>query len=221
MVLYAGANWLLARVRANYAAPGWWQVWTLSLPGLLVGIPLITMTQNDPVLPMSNALAVTAMAIIATALALSPGKLAAEEPSRLAWLALDGFGLTLMLISLPGLQFLGRWLENDQTMYVMMLVFSVIVGVGWLMVMSALLIWRDREIPEARELVLSGFALAYLLMPLLHHLLFTDGYYYITDSDNFLARNPLLQLAIWFAVVILAIGVTALRKRWAQSRQAR
>jgi hypothetical protein len=48
-------------------------------------------------------------------------------------------------------------------------------------------------------------------MPLCHHLFFSDGYHYITDSDNFFARNPLRQGMGYLSAAALAFAVTRLR----------
>jgi hypothetical protein len=212
MILYLPANWLLARISSRYQAPAWWSVWALAFPLLLVAIPMITMTQNQPVLPWRYAIPVLIAALAALALALSPGRMAAHRPVYLIWLAADAFGLMLILVTLPGLQFLKRWLENDQLAFILLLLFSFAAGLVWLLLMSGLRVWRDHDIPTVQELVVAGFAYAYLLIPLLHHLLFTGEYRYITDSDNFLARNPLLQLFIWIVILVVAITITALRK---------
>lgn len=219
MILYVATNWILARVRSEYRAPEWWRVWVLASPVLFIAIPLITMTQNQPVLPFRHAAQLTAAAIAGLALALSPGRMAADRPAYLVWLTLDGFGLMLLLVTLPGLQFLGRWLENDQNYFVLLLIFSAAAGIAWLLLMSGLRIWRGHELPTVQEMLLAGLALAYLFMPLLHHVLFTGGYFYITDSDNFFARNPLLQIVIWLIVLTVALMITALRKQLARSRK--
>ncbi len=48
-------------------------------------------------------------------------------------------------------------------------------------------------------------------MPLVHHVIGTDGYYYISDSDNFFARDVAVQIVSWLVSAALALGVTALR----------
>jgi hypothetical protein len=218
MILYAGLIWLIGRLRSNYKAPEWWHVWVMASPLLLVAIPLITLTANEPVLTARYAAQTTLVCILGLALAISPGKMAAERPFDLAWLALDGFGLMLILTTLPGLQFLDRWLERGQTLYVLMLFLGAIAGVLWLLFMTALRFWRRQFHHSAAELLLAGFAVSYLFLPLAHHLLFTDGYFYITDSDNFLARNVPLQMFIWTVAAVVALAVTGLRKFLADSR---
>ena len=219
MILYVTTNWILARVRSEYRAPEWWRVWALALPVLLIAIPLITMTQNQPVLPLGNAAQLTAATIVALALALSPGRMAAHRPVYLVWLTLDGFGLMLLLVTLPGLQFLGRWLENDQIVYVLMLTFGFAAGFGWLLLMSGLRIVRDHEMPTYQEMLLAGFALAYLFIPLVHHLLFTDGFYYITNSHTVRRRSWLLQIVIWLIALAALFVINAQRKFLVRSRK--
>jgi len=55
--------------------------------------------------------------------------------------------------------------------------------------------------------------MAYLLMPLMHHVVGTDGYFYISDSDNFFAQNGAVQVAVWLVSGGLVLGVTGLRQR--------
>jgi hypothetical protein len=221
MILYLVTNWLLGRFSSSYKAPAWWRVWVLASPPLLVAIPLITMTMNEPVLTVSYAAWSTIVCIIALALALSPGTMAAERPVDLAWLASDGFGLMLVLVTLPGIQFLDRWIESGQVGYVLVMVLGATAGVVWLLFMTGLRIWQHHSNPSTGEVLLAGFAASYLFLPLVHHLVFTDGYYYITDSDNFLARNVLLQLFVWIVAGGVAITVTRFRRYLVDSRHVR
>ena len=64
---------------------------------------------------------------------------------------------------------------------------------------------------------MAGLCVAYLLMPLIHHTCFTDGYYYITDKDNFFARSSVfLQIVTWLLAGGIAWGITRLRKQLQQ-----
>ena len=109
MVLYTTANWFAARIRglryASYDPPPWWQVWLLCVVPLGVGIPAITMSVNWPTLPPAGAAACTVAALIGLGLALAPGRLAAQRPAELGWLALGGMGLmpALLLLRTPEL----------------------------------------------------------------------------------------------------------------------
>ncbi len=55
-------------------------------------------------------------------------------------------------------------------------------------------------------------------MPLVHHVLGTDGLFYITNSNNFFADNVALQLAAWLLVAGLAWVLTLLRQSLAMRR---
>jgi hypothetical protein len=74
LVVYTGGNGLLGRILAKrgrrYDVPAWWWVWLLSAPVLSAGISGITMTVNQPTLPLASALACTATTL--AGLAVSP-----------------------------------------------------------------------------------------------------------------------------------------------------
>jgi hypothetical protein len=221
MVLYALANWVLGRLINDYRAPVWWRVWLLCALPLLIGIPLITMTMKQPTLRLANAAYTTLATLIGLALALLPGAMAAERPGGLAWLALDGVALMLMLTSAVGLQYMRRWLATGATWRVSMMVFVFAIGVLSLLGITGLRIWRRTSVPSTPAVFTAGLCVAYLLMPLVHHLVYSDGYYYITDSDNFFARNGALCLLAWLIAAALALGVTRLREyaatRWREA----
>src|SRR5690606_17385222 len=111
-----------------------------------------------------------------------------------------------------------RWLANGALWYVQRLVVALVPGVAWLPVMSAVRVWRRTTIPGAAASYASALCIAYLLMPPVHHTLVTDGYYYISDSDNFSARSGLLQAATWAAAALLALAITRLRRHFAARR---
>ena len=81
--------------------------------------------------------------------------------------------------------------------------------------MTGLQVWLQAAVPSATEVFVAGLSVTYLLLPLLHYVGFSDGYYYITDQDNFFARDGWLQLATWLLAAIVAWGVTRLRRRLA------
>ena len=212
MVFYVLVNGLLGRFK-NYHPPKWWRVWGLCAAPLVIAIPAITMTVNQPTLPWGNAVQVTFVTLIGLAFALLPGKLAAERPSELILSMFDGLGLMLILISLPAVEDLSGWLARGRMIYVWMFGISLVVGLGLLLLMTALRVWRRMLISKVSAVFVAGVCVAYLLMPLFHHLSFTDGYYYISGKDNFFARSSvLLQLAVWLVTWGLAWAVTRLRK---------
>ena len=110
-----------------------------------------------------------------------------------------------------------------------MLLLSLAAGLVCLSVASLLwVLWHRSSVvsenggpvPDGTAVFSAGLAMSYLFMPLVHHSAYTDGYHYITDMDNFLARNGVLQMAIFLAASALAVGATRLRQaalgRWAQ-----
>jgi hypothetical protein len=224
LVLYVTANWLLGRLAASYRTPAWWRVWLLSAVPLLVGIPAITMSVNQPTLPLHNAVQATLATLAGLGLALLPGEMAAERPGELVWLAFDGWGLMLVLTALVGVQNLPRWLASGGVWWILMLVGTVLAGVAWLLVATVLHAQfsarsgaRARNgvrvpVPRATTVLLAGAGVTYLLMPLVHHLFGTNGYLYITNSNNFFADNIALQLAVWLVAAGLVWAITRLRE---------
>jgi hypothetical protein len=49
-------------------------------------------------------------------------------------------------------------------------------------------------------------------MPLVHHVVGTNGYFYITDSANFFADSLIVQGIVWLAVGMLAWALGHLRQ---------
>jgi len=212
MVLYAAANWLLARFGGQYRPPAWWRVWTLCAGPLLIGIPAITMTVNEPTLPAVNAAQTTVATLMGLVLALMPGRMAAERPSELIWLACDGWGLMMVLLNSIALERVGGWLARGRVSYVRWMVVGLAFGAGLLLVMTGLRVWRRTCIPTAAAVFMAGLCVAYPLMALAHHVSFTDHYYYISGRDNFFARSGALQIGAWLIAATLALAVTRLRE---------
>ncbi len=213
LVLYAVANWALGRLRNTYASPPWWRVWLLTAPLLVVGIPAITMTANHPVLPLPNAAQTTAVTLAGIALALVPGRLAAERPGELVWLAFDGFGLTpvLLLGSFLFWPLTRAGLSREQSVSPIP-VAGLLFSATWLLVGTGLRVWRQAPTSSWLSMLVAGFDVSYLLLPLLHHVGFTDGYTYITNSDNFFDRDALRRTGAWLLTAALAWGVSRFRR---------
>jgi hypothetical protein len=118
----------------------------------------------------------------------------------------------VFLLFLPSLEDLGRWLARGQYEYLWLLGTGLAVGLGLLLLTTGFYVWRRMAIPEPVQVFGAGLPVAYLLMPLLHHVGFTNGYYYITNKDNFFARtSPGLQLTTWLVAFALAWCFTRLR----------
>ena len=217
MVVYMAANWLLGRVTAwrgrDYRPPLWWQVWALCVPPLVVGLPIITMTLDWPTLPFPNAAACVTTTLIGLALALAPGAWAARRPLDLVWLVLNGLGLMPSLLLLRAIELPGRGLVSAPTAYLVALG-GTFAGAAWLVVMTGLRRWRRRPHPGAGAVFVAGLCLSYLLMPLVHHLLFTpSAYRYISAASNFFAFNVGVQLLAFSVAAMLAIGIARLGRR--------
>ncbi|MCP4428032.1 MAG: hypothetical protein GY803_26400, partial [Chloroflexi bacterium] len=217
MILYGLVNWVWGRLDKGYAPPDWKQVWKMTAVPLILGIPLITMTANNPTLPLKNAAQVTLAALVGLALALPPGQLAARQPAKLVWLALDGFGLMFVMTTISNLANLPRWLAVGAAQYVWMAIVSLIAGLVGLLILSGLQVWRKTAVFSPLAIFIAGLSISHLFMPLVHHLLFTDGYYYISDSDNFFSQQVWLQLITWLAAALLSFGLAQLRQRAARA----
>jgi hypothetical protein len=211
LILHTGVSWLLGRLLSGFHSPKWQRVWLLTAVPLMLAIPVITMTANEPTLPAGLALWVTLVTLIGLALALLPGRLAAEWPSELALLTIDGLGLMLIITSMVGLERAGGWLERGSTQYVLGMIIVSAAGLILLGACTAIRFWLHRPGTGASPILLAGLIGAYLILPLLHHISFSDGYYYITDADNFLARSLFLQAGIWLLAAGLAIAFFRLR----------
>ncbi|MEZ4727353.1 MAG: hypothetical protein R3E79_09495 [Caldilineaceae bacterium] len=213
MVLYGGVNWLVGRWWAGYRPPPWWQVWGWCVAPLVVGVPWLTMSVNTPTLPLLNALQTMAVLLVGLAFALLPGTVAATKPIDLLWCTADGLGLMLLLNGGAALTVAGQWLARGRTIYIWLALLVSGTGLGWLLLMTMTYRWRRRSAPSLTTLLCAGVCVAYLLMPLVHHVGFTDGHYYLTDAANFFAREWWGQLSVWLSVGLVAWAVTKLRRQ--------
>lgn len=224
MVLNVAANWLLGRLVANYRPPAWWRVWAVCALPLLVGIPVITMTLNQPTLPLPNAAQTTLATLIGLGLALLPGTMAAQHPVDLVWLAADGWWLMQLLVTVADLENMPRSLARGGTWWVRMAIMTLVVAVVWLLIVTGLRFWRRTSVPSTPAMFVAGLCVAYLLMPLVHHgLAGTDGYHYISNhyisnSNNFFADKIAFQFAAWLIAAAMAAGATRLRQSLAEHR---
>lgn len=216
--LYLASIWALGRLAPGRRSPAWWRVWALCVPLLAVGIPAITMTANQPTLPPARAAQVTLVTLAGLAVALMPGRLAAESPHQLIPLGLDGCGLMLLALNLSHLEMLPRWLARGGTLWVWLMAAGTAAGLVWLLLVTGWHMRRRRPGPGALPMFIAMLFLAYLMMPLAHHLVGTDGYFYISDSDNFFARSVWMQIATWLTLGGIACGTGWIRGRLCRRR---
>ena len=80
--------------------------------------------------------------------------------------------------------------------------------------------WRRAQPADVWSSIVVGLNIAYLFMPLVHHLFFsTDGgswldlnySSYITSADNYFSRSAWVQICVWLVVVLMALGFGRLR----------
>lgn len=213
LILYTMFSGILGWTVKRYRPPAWWRVWTICVVFLTFGIPVLTMNLNTPTLPFRNAVQVTAVTLIGLVLALIPGQWAVERPLALVLLGADGFGLMLILLNLVHLEKLGRWIARGNATWIWMMVIMLMVGLSWLGIMTILRVfWARKFTASGGDILLAGLCVSYLVMPLVHHVMGTDGYFYITNSDNFFAQSLVMQVGVWLMSIGIAFGVARLRK---------
>lgn len=208
LLLQTSLNWLLGRFIIGYRPPPWGRVWIIACWPLLAGIPIITMTLNTPTLPLDLALQTSAVTLLSVALALLPGRLAAAAPAELSLLALEGGAMAAVILGLSFLERV-RWrVEEGLNWSIGVIGAGLLAALVLLLATTGLRLWRQMAGPKPITLFTAGLVVAYLLLPAIHYLVGTDGYYYITNRDNFFARNWLWQVSAWVAAGGLAWVVT-------------
>ena len=211
-VLVAGANFILGRLSRRYRSPDWWRIWMLCAGPLGIGIPAIAMTSNSPTLPFWLASLTAATTLAGLALALLPGRIVAERPLEAAFLGLDGLSLSLWLVALPGLEYVHEWVADGSRLWFWMLVLLPLAGLTGLAILTRLRPALGVTGPTAWELSLAALIVTYIVLPIVHHVVFTGGLYYISNMDNFFARDLGIQ-ALTFAATAAVIWATAHTRR--------
>ena len=212
MVIYCCVNTAIRLLNKSYAPPPWQSVWLRTAVPLTVSIPLITMTTpNAPGLPINLALWVTSATLAGVALAIQPGTLAGHNPFDAALLAVDGLAISLINIGATGIERIQGWLARGAQHYVVLMAVMILSGGVMILVMTGVRYALKRPPISAMTLFIAGLCVAYPGMSILHHVMFTDGYFYITDSDNFFSRNIPLQVGIWITVWLLCMGISRLQ----------
>jgi hypothetical protein len=140
--------------------------------------------------------------------------MAAIRPARLLPLAGDGLALMLFLTAVLGIERLGQLSATNRGFYVAIMLASAAAALLLLVVSSGLHLWRQWSMPRRGEMLAAALCVSYLLMPLIHHLGFSGGLFYISDADNFFSRSLAGQFAIWLSLMLLVALTTRLRERW-------
>jgi len=211
-ILVAGVHFILGRLSRRYRAPDWWRVWMLCAGPLAIGIPAITMISNSPTLPFWLASLTASATLAGLALALLPGRVVAERPMEAAFLGLDGLCLALWLLTLPGLEYVPEWIAGGRRLWLLMLVLLPLAGLAGLAILTILRSALGVARPTAWKLSLAALIVTYIILPIVHHIAFTGGLYYISDMDNFFARDLGIQ-ALTFAATAAVIWATVRARR--------
>lgn len=221
LIPYSAVNFVLGVLLKRYRAPVWWRVWALCAVPLLIIVPMIVMTVNDPVLPLHHAARVTVTLLIALALAVYLGELAAEHPLGFVLLLVDGIGLACLIFALRAVPGFPGALQRGKTASV--LLFTGIIAAGYivLIVVSAIYVLRRRlTLPAVGSLLVVGVNVHYLILPLFHHLFWCtdtgswtdpDYFNYIPAAGNYFVYNIPIQVFVWFEVVVIVYGLTRVR----------
>lgn len=210
MALYGAANFILGRIRKSYHAPVWWRVWGVCAIPLIIGVPAIVMTVNDPVLPLRHAAQVTVALLVALAIAFWFGERAARQPVGSILLMVDGVALTGLYLITSGLDDLIEGRPGRATSYLVI----AMIGLILLTINSVITTWRRKlQIPTAITLFAGYASVQYLFIPLIHYLFFSIDEGYIPSADNYFifAHNIPAQIGVWGVMFLLALGVTRLR----------
>ncbi len=218
MVMYTMTNWFWGRIAGlrnqSYAPPVWWRVWLLCAMPLTISIMAITMSLNQPTLPLSNALACVLATLLGLGLALLPGSLAAQHPLELGWLIVIASGLVPSLLLLRAIELPSRGFPSKRTTD-LIAIGSTLAGAAWSTVAARLQVWRCKLHVDATKLLAASLCLSYLLMPLVHYLLLTPPeFHYISASTNFFAMRWSTQLMVFCVVGTMAAVLAQLQQRW-------
>jgi hypothetical protein len=218
LIVYTLFNWYAGRCAGlryrTYDPPSWWRVWLLCVAPLSIGIPLITMTANQPTLAWPLALSCAVATLCGLALALLPGAWAAQQPLRLLLLAVTGLGLVPALLLLRAVELPTLGLTSRSVAYTVA-IGGTVLGAIWLVGMTFVQVRWSKYRFSTLALLSAGLCWSYLLLPLVHYLLFTPpAFRYISVADNFFARTFWAQSLSIFVALGLASGVSRLGFHW-------
>jgi len=214
MVLYTAVSLIAGLVsRHSYAPPLWWQLWLLSALPLAIVIPAIVMRLNTPTLPLKTAVFTTIATIVSLAIAFMPARMAAQSPIQFAWLAAAGMGLIPSLLLLRAVELPSKGLIAAPIAYSVAII-STIAGAMWMLLIAWLYAKKYKASWQVHTLFIAGLCWSYLLLPLVHHLLFTPrAYRYISSSSNFFAEHLILQATTAVVAIFICIGATSIQRK--------
>jgi hypothetical protein len=209
-LLYTVFNFSAMRVapvfNKKYFPPSWKHVWLVCQPAIIIGIPLIVMNFNAPVMPAGIAV----KCIIAMAAGLGVGLYISgiflPNPKYFFILCLDGITLVLPLIMMLVLELPSKGILNmSYSTAVTAALGSAALSFTVLIIITYFYKWKKIIPGKAHEIFLTGLFFSYLVLSLIHFLFATPyGRPYITTSDNFFPDNNYLKILTWITAFLIA-----------------
>ncbi len=145
------------------------------------------------------------MLFLALRLALYLTDLALKNLKHFIWLTINAFSLLPVLIIMPTLMQYG--LKRSFPffgLFVLLPLAMMLLGWLWFSLMTLISKRFKRSLPSSLQLFLSALGSAYLFFPFLHYFSSNPGRtLYISNSDNFFASNPLLQLGAFVLALMM------------------
>jgi len=207
LLIYFPINFVLFRVRKIYFPPDWRKILLFSFPILTIGIFIITMTMNKPLLPFQQAAKILIATLASLAVVLKTAELANEKLLKLFLYGAEGFAMGMLMLITTG------WISNSVYLPAWRINFFLIlyaVCFAIIAVTSVFYIWKKIKSTPTIIIVFS-LAIIYPFGAVFHYLAGTDGHYYISNSNNFFIQNIWAQLLIWIAMVFFVSAVAWLR----------
>lgn len=224
--LYSIIQLILARFHPNYRAPSINRIWVICAGAFFIGLLIITMTVNNPTLPLDHAILVVFTTNLGLGLALISSRFVVEHTNKLIWLAVDGFGLILIMQSLlltidlfsepdcPGF-FCGLDILFLLPFYIIIFVFGVMLLAG----VTFFLIRFKVDTYSMKSILISYCCFGFLIFPFLGYLLSGGGGLSIPDSEGIIVHNVPLQVFLWL-VILLGAYVATNTRRYLEKRKS-
>ena len=205
LVIFLPINLLLKKLFKTYQFPNWQNLCCYLC--LYLSLPLFFLLNflAKPTLPFLLNLWIFLILFLALRLALYLTHLAIENLKQFIWLSIDACSLLPVLMIVPTLMQYG--LKRSFPLFGLLVLLPLLmILLGWFSfgLMTYLSKRFKRPFPSSLQLFLSALGSAYLFFPFLHYFSSNPGgTLYITNSDNFFASNPLVQLAAFVMVLVL------------------
>ncbi len=205
LVIYLPLNLILKKFVKTYQFPDWKNLSYYLFLYLSLPLFLLLSVFVKPTLPVLLSLWIIIILFLAMRLALYLTHLALSNLKQFICLTIDALSLLPVLIVLPTLMQYG--LRRSFPLF-SLLILPPLVAVVLSLIFFIIVTWFSKRFqrswPNSLQLFLSALESAYLFFPFLHYFISNpDGTLYITNSDNFFASNPVIQLGAFVLVLVL------------------